>query len=106
MQMSVFRDVSTMQIFVLCADDLEKGVEMKPIDAPIRSVLLVRMLKTNFINATNFRILSGSRFVFHFSSTGSVDAFLHLVIVDNGSFDIMMLCQQEADDASPANNKH
>ena len=56
MQISVFRDVSTMQIFVLCADDLEKDVEMKPIDAPIHSVLLLhdRMLKTNFINATNF----------------------------------------------------
>ena len=65
MQMSVFHDISTMQILILCAD-LEKDVEMKPINAPIRSVLLlyVRVLKTNFINTTNFWILSGSCFIF------------------------------------------
>ena len=55
MQMSVFHDVSTMQILVLCAN-LERAVEMMPINAPILSVLLlhVRMLKMNFIISTNF----------------------------------------------------
>ena len=65
MQMSVFHDVSTMQILVLFMD-LEKVVEMMPINAPIHSVLLlhVRMLKMNFIITTNFSILSGSCFIF------------------------------------------
>ena len=101
MQMSVFRDVSTMQLFVLCADDFDLSALSCSYTLECWKRISLMLLTSEFCQAP---VLSSI-----FSSTGSVNAFLHLVIVDNGSFDIdttRYAIKQEADDASPANNKH